>query len=78
MVNLACGTQITLLDLLDHLAEIFGRRLEPRFEPARPGDVRHSFADIELARSLLGFAALIDLGEGLAKTVDWYRKKLQT
>jgi UDP-glucose 4-epimerase len=73
--NIACGERTTLLEVLDQLAEIFGRRIEPRFEPARPGDVKHSLADIELSRRLLGYQPEIFFAEGLRRTVVWFREQ---
>ena len=43
------------------------------YGPARPGDVRHSLADIRLARKLLGYRPTVDLATGLRRTVEWYR-----
>jgi len=40
----------------------------------RAGDIKHSLADISLARELLGYAPGVVFGEGLRRTVDWYRK----
>lgn len=71
--NIACGERIDLLAVLDLLAEIFGKRIEPSFAPARPGDVKHSLADITLARELLGYEPLVHFAEGLRRTVEWYR-----
>ena len=42
--------------------------------PARPGDVRHSLADIGKAKQLLGYAPDIDVAEGLKRTLAWYRE----
>lgn len=46
--------------------------LPVRFEPARPGDIRHSCADIGAARSVLGFEPSVSLDEGLAATWHWW------
>ncbi|MEK6608521.1 MAG: SDR family oxidoreductase [Myxococcota bacterium] len=73
--NVACGDAIDLLGVLDRLAEIFGRRIEPRMEPARPGDVRHSRASIDRAREVLGYEPRVRFEEGLRKTVEWYRAR---
>jgi len=47
--------------------------LEPVYEPARPGDIRDSLADLSAARSLLGFEPEVDLKQGVKTTVDYYR-----
>lgn len=71
--NIACGERTDLLRVLELLAEIFGQTIEPRFEPARPGDVKHSLADIALAQQVLGYRPEVNFAEGLRRTVEWYR-----
>jgi UDP-glucose 4-epimerase len=72
--NVGAGGRHHLLDLVRHLNAILGTTLEPVFAPARSGDVRHSQADISLARRDLGYEPLIDFPEGLGRTVDWLRR----
>jgi UDP-glucose 4-epimerase len=50
--------------------------LPARYAPARGGDVRHSQADISLARRELGFEPAIDFEEGLRRTLEWYRQQV--
>ena len=68
--NIACGKRATLLEMLGMIQEITGRTVRPTHEPARAGDVRDSLADIEAARSLLGYQPGIDLEEGLRRTAS--------
>ena len=70
--NIACGRRYTLLDLVDALNRILGTRIEPEFRPARPGDVKHSLADITRAETGLGYRVQVDFEAGLAQTVAWY------
>ncbi|MFZ4428109.1 MAG: SDR family oxidoreductase [Saprospiraceae bacterium] len=63
--NIACGAQMTLLDLYAVLQELSGTSIPPVFEPARPGDVRHSLADISKARQSLGYRPAVGIREGL-------------
>jgi nucleoside-diphosphate-sugar epimerase len=73
-VNIACGERLSVADLAEKIAQACGHGdLEPRFEPSRPGDVRHSLADITQARELIGYDPKVSLEEGLARTVDWYK-----
>ena len=73
-VNIACGVQTSLLDLLEMICSIAaGRRAEPQFLPARDGDVRDSVADISRARELLGYVPRIPLQEGLKRTFAAFR-----
>jgi UDP-glucose 4-epimerase len=66
--NIGCGEGITLLELLTGLELLCGRRLEPEFRPAREGEVRHSRADISLARQYLGYEPFVSWREGLRRT----------
>ena len=62
---------ILLLDLVVILNEILGTHIEPIFGPPRPGDVKHSQADISLIEAC-GYQARVDFRAGLQKTVDWF------
>jgi nucleoside-diphosphate-sugar epimerase len=55
------------------LNEILGTKIEPLYDEARPGDVKHSLAAIERARELLGYEVKVDFHEGLKRTVEWFR-----
>jgi UDP-glucose 4-epimerase len=72
-VNLAFGSRRTLLDVVDELAEVFGRPLACDHGPPRPGDVRHSQADQSRLRTLLPDVQPVEFGEGLRQTVAWLR-----
>jgi UDP-glucose 4-epimerase len=72
--NIACGQRITLLDMVAILNQLIGRDLPIEYGPPRAGDVRHSLADIGRAQQLLGYAPAVDVAEGLARTLAWYRE----
>jgi len=72
--NIAVGRRYTLLDLIAILNDILGTRIEPVFAPPRPGDVKHSLADIGLAREQMGYTVSLDFEAGLEKAVVWYRE----
>lgn len=71
--NIAYGKRCTLLDLSDILNDILGTRIAPLHDDPRPGDVRHSQADISAAQRALGYRVVVDFAEGLRRTVEWYR-----
>jgi nucleoside-diphosphate-sugar epimerase len=73
MVNIACGTRYTVNDLFMRIRTLIGSDMEPLYEAARPGDVKHSQADVERARDKLGFSCEVSFEVGLEKTVEWYR-----
>jgi nucleoside-diphosphate-sugar epimerase len=72
--NIACGERVSLLDILEIVYGLVGKRVPPNFEPGRVGDVRDSLADISLARDLIGYDPKIPFSEGLAKTFAWFRE----
>lgn len=72
-LNIAGGRQHTLWDLVRILNAVLGTEILPRRARPRPGDVRHSQAEVTRARALLGFRPRIDFEEGLRRTVLWMR-----
>jgi nucleoside-diphosphate-sugar epimerase len=69
--NIACGHRITLLQLIELIAEVLGvEATEPSFGPPRAGDVRHSQADICKAEQLLGWQPRHAMIDGLRETVN--------
>jgi nucleoside-diphosphate-sugar epimerase len=75
VMNIANGRQVTLNELLEIMKKVTGKsEAAARYEPLRVGDVRHSLADISLARSLLGYEPTVELEEGLRLTFDWWQK----
>ena len=72
-MNLATGRRISLRALLSEMAKLTGRPAKATYKPVRAGDIRHSLADITLARRILGYEPIVRFEDGLVKTVDWYR-----
>ncbi len=72
-INIASARPISILGLLEVLGEIFNHEIEPAFRDERPGDVRHSVADVSKAKDILGFSPRVELADGLRRTVDHLR-----
>jgi nucleoside-diphosphate-sugar epimerase len=70
--NVAAGQRTSLNELLQTLEQLSGRRVDPSYEVPRPGDVRHSHADISAAERELGFRPRVSVEEGLRLTLDWF------
>ena len=77
VINVANGSRTTLLQLITYLEAFTGQRVEVQFLPARAGDVRHSQADVSRAKALLGFEPLVDVEQGLRRTLAYYEQHLQ-
>jgi len=71
--NVGRGSRTTINELLDQLQSVIGTECEPVYERERPGDLRHSEADIAAARESLDFEPTVSLREGLDRTVDHIR-----
>lgn len=76
--NIACGSRATINQLYDRLRTLTGKDLEPVYGPERPGDVKHSNADISKARDILGYRPGVDMDAGLEKAIGWYVQNLTT
>lgn len=70
--NIACGRRTSLLDLVRNINEMRGTQIRPIHDEARPGDVRHSQADISRAQAELGFQPRYELAQGLRLTLDYF------
>ncbi|MBE7491459.1 MAG: SDR family NAD(P)-dependent oxidoreductase [Planctomycetes bacterium] len=64
-LNIGTGQSVNLLELARAVGAALGRPVQVRHEPARPGDIRHSCADIARARRVLGFEPQVGLEQGL-------------
>jgi len=73
-MNVATGAAVTLNQTFEILRGLTGYSGKPAYGEPRSGDIRHSLADIGLARQLLGYEPQVDFNEGLRRTVEWYRK----
>jgi nucleoside-diphosphate-sugar epimerase len=71
--NIAAGERITINDLVEAVRSATDCQVEAQHEPGRPGDVRHSLADLSRAREALGYEPATDLSEGLRLTVEALR-----
>ncbi len=80
--NVAVSDRTTLNELFYAIRDEVARHnpkaanVEPEYGPFRPGDVRHSQADISRAKKLLGYAPQIRVPQGLRLSGDWYAKNL--
>ncbi len=72
IINIGCGESMSVNDLAGTLLDLSGARSEVAHADPRPGDIRHSVADITRARELLGYRVQVTPSEGLKRTLDWY------
>lgn len=74
-INIACGHSITLRELVTQINKVIGKKIKPKFDTARAGDVKDSLAQIQKAKRLLKYEPTINFNDGLRRTVEWYRER---
>jgi UDP-glucose 4-epimerase len=75
-INIACGQAVTVNETIAIINELLGKDIKPKYEPPRAGDVKHSLADIKLAKKIIGFKPKVQFKPGLQKAINWYRENL--
>ncbi|MDQ3777822.1 MAG: NAD-dependent epimerase/dehydratase family protein [Actinomycetota bacterium] len=79
VVNVGSGMSVTVTDIARRLGETLGTDIDAEVTgKARAGDIRHCFADISLARQLLGFEPQVELEEGLPELAEWLEGQVAT
>jgi len=73
--NVACGQRTSLLELVMILNSLLGTDVQPTHGPARPGDVKHSQADIARAKADLGYRPTTDMYTGLSRCLEWWEQR---
>ncbi len=72
VVNVGSGRSVSVLEIFEELRLVLGSDVEPQVTgQVRAGDIRHCFADISLARELLGFEPRVALEDGMRELAGW-------
>ncbi len=75
--NIATGKRISINQLYRELLNLLGKEMSPVYASPRRGDIIHSLADITMAKAKMGYSPRYDIGTGLKKSLQWYRKFFQ-
>jgi nucleoside-diphosphate-sugar epimerase len=76
VVNIACADRITVNAIIELINTLLGKNVKPSYVPSRKGDVKHSLADISLAKQVIGYEPVVPFRQGLEKAIDWYKNNL--
>jgi len=76
VLNIACGQAVTVNEIIDIINELTGKNIKPIYTDPRPGDVKHSLADITLAEKTISYKPTLPFKQGLRLAIDWYRDNL--
>lgn len=74
--NIAYGGREYLIDIYHTLTKALNKNIEPNFGPDRKGDIKHSNANIEKAKLMLGYDPEYDFATGLDEAIEWYKENL--
>lgn len=73
--NIAVGDRTTVNQLFSIIRDTAGSNIEPIYREERPGDVKHSLADIQKAATIMGYQPAINIEKGLEITFEWFKNK---
>jgi UDP-glucose 4-epimerase len=71
--NIAGGKRISINELAKLVVGIIGKGLDPVYDDCRPGDIKHSLADISKAKEKLGYIPKVEISDGLLETIKWFQ-----
>jgi len=72
--NIGRGKPVRLMDFIEAIEEILGKKAKKNFLPMQPGDVPSTYADTTALEKELGYSPKVDVKEGMKKFIDWYKK----
>jgi len=72
--NVAGGKRISLIELVEKINAILGKDIKPVLEEERPGDIKHSLADVSRAAEAFGYKPEHSFDEGLRRTMEWFTR----
>jgi nucleoside-diphosphate-sugar epimerase len=75
IINIACGERTTVNTLAEKISKILNKDISPSRNKPRPGDVKHSYADVSRAERFLNYAPKVSFDKGLKKTIQWYEER---
>lgn len=77
VINLGRGEPVLLRDFVEKVEAKVGRQANWQSRPMPAADVERTWASIDKARRLLGYAPRIDIDTGIDSLIAWYRKQYQ-
>ncbi len=72
--NISGGKPISINQLVETLNKLMGKKIKPKYEKERKGDIKHSYADMSLAKKYLNHNPKDSLESGLIETIKWFEK----
>ena len=75
-VNISTTNAVTVNTVVKTITKLLAKDIKPTYTPPRPGDIKHSLADVSRAKELIGYEPKITFEQGIEMAIDWYRQNL--
>lgn len=76
-LNISTKNAVTVNTVVGAIAKLLGKEhIEPEYTAPRPGDIKHSLADVSRAKEVIGYEPFVTFEEGIARAIDWYKENL--
>ncbi len=75
-MNISTKNAVTVNTVVNKIKELLGKDIKPEYAPPRPGDIKHSLADVTRAKELIGYEPKVSFEEGITRAIDWYKENL--
>lgn len=75
--NISTSSAVTVNTVVKTISKLLGKEnIKAIYAPPRPGDIKHSLADVKKAKKLIGYEPFVSFEEGIARAIDWYKENL--
>lgn len=76
-INISTKTAVTVNTVVNTIRKLLKKEnIKPVYAPPRPGDIKHSLADVALAKKIIGYEPFVSFEQGIAKAINWYKENL--
>ena len=76
-INISTSDAVSVNTVVNTIRELLGKtNIEPKYDPPRQGDIKHSLADVSKAKKIIGYEPTVTFDEGIRKAIDWYKENL--
>jgi nucleoside-diphosphate-sugar epimerase len=76
-MNISTSNAVTVNTVVKTIGKLLGKEnIKPAYALPRPGDIKHSLADINKAKKMIGYEPMVTFEEGITKAIDWYKANL--
>jgi UDP-glucose 4-epimerase len=75
-LNISTTRSVTVNKVVNSIRALLKKDIQPKYVPPRPGDIKHSLADIGLAKRTIGYDPKIEFDDGIRLAIDWYVENL--